>query len=194
MDSDASVGEEVQRGSGRPAQQNGSSDGPSKPAFKMPDPPKKKAMAPPPPRFSAAPQQTGTASHEQASALGSTPDALQAKPHATSDRPAEPSPDAQENAEGGPKAVLQSPATAKSLPQPAAKTGAAFSCSAHLRRTCHVCMQECPICPYCTSLWPEHAGCLVTALGTTEHIFLDAVQWTKQGWQALRLQLLQPRM
>ena len=130
MDSDTLADREGRPVSEQPAQDTVSSDAPSKPAFRMPDPPKKKAMAPPPPRFSAPPQQKNTPSPEQASAAGSAPEAVQAKPHATSEAPAEASVESSKDTEGDLTAPHQPPAAAKGLPQPAARPGTAHSCSA----------------------------------------------------------------
>ena len=157
MKSNTTAGEDVQRSAGQPAQQNVSSDAPAEPAFKMPDPPKTKTMAPPPPRFSAAPQQTSASSREQASAPGSTSDIGQAKPHAISERPAEPSSNAPEIAEGEAAALLRSPATAKGLPQPVARTGVPSSAlhisAAHAMSACKSAQPE----PTAPLLSPEHA-------------------------------------
>lgn len=142
MESNKTASDEVKGAEEQPVQPNGSSSAPAKPAFRIPDLPKKKAMAPPPPRFSAPPQQKNTASPGQASAAGSTSEAVQAKPHATSEAPAEPSVDSPKNVEGDLNAPHQPPFATKGLPQPATRPGNACLCFVHLHVTCHVCMWE----------------------------------------------------
>ena len=57
-------------------QQNGSTQAQAKPAFRMPDPPKKRPMPPPAPRFSAPAKQTIVSGLNQPSATQNDPTAV----------------------------------------------------------------------------------------------------------------------
>ena len=57
-------------------QQNGSTQAQTKPAFRMPDPPKKRPMPPPAPRFSAPAKQTVASGLDQPSDSHNDPTAL----------------------------------------------------------------------------------------------------------------------
>lgn len=125
MEFDVKMNHEGESNLAQPAKENGSSEAPAKPAFRMPDPPNKKAMAPPPPRFCPPVSQKCVATPDHPSAAGSVPDAVPVKAHSSSEGPAGPSSGLPKDAEQKNRPPPEGLAPVKGSAQPIAKTGAA---------------------------------------------------------------------
>ena len=133
--SEAAASDSASNGA-QPSKESGASEVQTKPAFRMPDPPKKRPMVPPPPLFNASAVQTSAATQQGS---GSASNATKAQPHAPSNGAPGSSAAASKPVEGRPAEPSEASAPANALPQPVARIGNASFCpfvALGIGRTC----------------------------------------------------------